>query len=96
MKVAMTGCLVAALLLVGVGIGRAYDTDETTLTVQVSSAEHETDEGYFSLGEQATVMVKPGSDLFRFLTRHKGQKVKIVLSQSDDRQLSRIQRVPSP
>ena len=92
----MTGCLAVALVLIGVSIGRAYDRDETVLNVHVSSADHETDEGYFSLGEQATVMVKPGSDLFRFLTRHKGQKVRIVLTQSEDRQLSRIERAPKP
>ena len=96
MKVALTGWLAVALLLVGVSIGRAYDRDEAVLNVQVSSADHETDEGYFSLGEQATVMVKPGSDLFGFLNRNKGQKVRIVLTQSEDRQLSRIDRVPSP
>lgn len=92
MKGAMTGWLAAALLLIGVGIGRAYDRSETVLNVQVSSADHETEEGYFTLGEQATVMVKPGSELFQFLHRHKGQKVKIVLSQSEDRQLSKIER----
>ena len=96
MKVAMTGWLAVALLLVGVSIGRAYDRDETVLNVQVSSADHETDEGYFTLGEQATVMAKPGSDLFRFLSRNKGQRVKIVLTQHEDRQLSRIDRVPHP
>lgn len=92
MKRATTGWLVAALLLIGVSIGRAYDSDETVLNVQVSSADHESEEGYFTLGEQATVMVKPGSDLFRFLTRNKGQKVRIVLTQNEDRQLSRIER----
>jgi hypothetical protein len=93
-KRAMTGVLVVIVLLIGVSLGRAYDTDETVLNVQVSSADHETQEGYFTLGEQATVMVKPGSDLFRFLSRNKGQKVKIVLTQHEERQLSQIQRVP--
>jgi hypothetical protein len=91
-KRAMTGVLVVAVLLIGVSLGLAYDTDETVLNVQVTSSDHEADEGYFSLGEQATVMVKPGSELFKFLTRHKGQKVKIVLTQNEDRQLSRIER----
>ena len=92
MKGAITGILVVAVLLIGVSLGIAYDTDETVLNVQVTSSDHEADEGYFSLGEQATVMVKPGSELFRFLSRHKGQKVKIVLTQNEDRQLSRIER----
>jgi hypothetical protein len=96
MKRALTGFLVVIVLLIGVSLGRAYDTDETVLNVQVTSADHEAEEGYFTLGEQATVMVKPGSDLFKFLSRNKGQKVKIVLTQNEDRQLSQIQRVPRP
>lgn len=92
MKTAMIAWLAVALLLMGASIGRAFDLDETVLTVQVSSAEHELQEGYFALGEQATVMVKPGSDLFRFLTRQNGNKVKIVLTNSVDRELARIER----
>jgi hypothetical protein len=88
----MTAWLVIALLLVGVSIGRAFDTDETTVTVDVSSADHELEEGYFALGEQATVMAKPGSELFRFLSRQRGNKVKIVLTRSDARELSRLHR----
>ena len=51
---AMIGWLVVAALLVGLSIGRASDRDETVVTAQVSSAEHETEEGYFSLGPDAT------------------------------------------
>ena len=91
-KSVITAALMAAMLLVGVTIGRADDSDETILTVQVSSAEHELEEGYFALGEQGSVMAKPGSDLFRFLNRQRGQKVKIVLTRSDTRELSRLQK----
>ena len=92
MRIAKTLGLAIALLLVGVGIGRAYDNDETIITVQVSSADHELGEGYFALGEQATVLAKPGSDLFRFLSRQRGEKVRIVLARSDTRELSRLQK----
>lgn len=92
MKSAMTAWLVFALLLVGVSLGWALTVDEAILTVQVTSADHEVEEGYFSLGEEATVMVKPGSELYRFLSRQRGNKVKIVLTRTDERQLSRIQR----
>ncbi|HVL66097.1 MAG TPA: hypothetical protein VM364_02415 [Vicinamibacterales bacterium] len=92
MKSAMTAWLVFALLLLGVSFGWASNADETTLTVQVTSADHEVEEGYFSLGEEATVMVKPGSDLYRFLSRQRGNKVKIVLTESASRELSRIDR----
>ena len=84
--------LTLALLLVGFSAGRAFDRDETSLTVQVTSADHEQEEGYFSLGDNATVMVKPGSDLYRFLTRQRGHKIKIVFQESTGPELSRIER----
>jgi hypothetical protein len=81
-----------ALLLVGISIGRASDRDEATLTVQVSSADHEFEEGYFTLGDSATVIAKPGTNLHRFLARQRGRTVKIVLTEADSRTLSRLQR----
>jgi hypothetical protein len=89
---AMIGWLAVALLLVGLGAGWASDRDETIVTVEVSSADHEVQEGYFALGDSATVMVKPGSDLHRFLTRQRGHTVKIVLTKADTRELSRLNR----
>ena len=83
--------LLVLLALTGL---RASDREETVLTVQVSSAEHEAAEGYFSLGDTATVMAKPGSDLYRFLSRHRGRSIKITLAENTSRQLSRIDKEP--
>jgi hypothetical protein len=88
----LRACLILVLLLSGISLGRAYDRDETVLTVQVSSADHEMEEGYFSLGDSATVLVKPGSDLYRFLARQRGHKVKIQLQESSGPELSRLER----
>jgi hypothetical protein len=84
--------IIGGLLAAGVGVGRAYDRDEAVLTVQVSSADHELEEGYFSLGDKATVMAKPGSDLYRFLFRQRGRKVKILLQESGGPELTRLER----
>ena len=94
MRIAMAAWLTLAMILVGLSVGRAFDHDETVLTVKVSSADHETEEGYFSLGDSATVMVKPGSELYRFLTRQRGHKVKIVLEEAGGSDLSRLERLP--
>ncbi|HEY0874013.1 MAG TPA: hypothetical protein VGD94_11110 [Vicinamibacterales bacterium] len=91
MKIAWTAWLMIALLLIGVSIGRAYE-DETIINVEVNSADHELVEGYFALGEQGTVMAKPGSPLYNFLSRQRGQTVKIVLTQADKRELARLKR----
>ena len=91
MRIPLVVVLSSALVFGGFSVGRAYDRDETSLTVQVSSADHELEEGYFSLGDKATVMAKPGSDLYRFLSRHRGKRVKIVLQESTA-ELSRLER----
>jgi hypothetical protein len=49
-------------------------------------------EGYFSLGDNVTVMAKPGSDLYRFLSRQRGRKIKIQLSEAAVPELSRLER----
>ena len=81
-----------ALLTVGLTAGLASDRDETTITVEVSSADHEIQEGYFTLGQNVTVMVKPDSELHRFLSRHRGRKVKISMSEAAVPELSRLER----
>ena len=92
MRNAMIGLLVGVALLLGVVLGRAADGNETTMTVKVSSAEHETDEGYFALGKDATVMAKPGTELHQFLSRQNGRQVRITLVMVDGRQLSKLER----
>ena len=84
--------LAVTLVLAGYGLGRASDKDEAVVTVKVTSADHELQEGYFSLGETTTVMVKPGTDLFRFLTRHRDRTITVTLADSSARQLSRLDR----
>lgn len=92
MRTAMVGWMALALLLVGISIGRASDRDEATVTVQVTAADHELEEGYFSLGDAATVIAKPGSNLHKFLTRQRGRTVRIVMSEAESRTLSRLDR----
>jgi len=92
MRGALIGLVAFVAVTAGMAIGRASDRDETVVTAQVSSADHETDEGYFSLGSDATVIAKPGSPLFQFLTREKGRRVRVTLTEVDDRQLSRLGR----
>lgn len=92
MRIAMAAWMVLALMLVGLGVGRASDKDEAIITAQVSSADHEADEGYFSLGDSATVVAKPGSDLFRFLARHRGHRIKVTLTEAGGPELSRLER----
>ena len=89
---AVTVCVTVAIIFIGLIIGRASERDETTVTVQVSSADHEMQEGYFTLGDGLTLMVKPGTDLHRFLARQRGRKVKISLTEATIPELSRLQR----
>ena len=89
---AVTVCVTVAIIFIGLIIGRASERDETTVTVQVSSADHEMQEGYFILGDGLTLMVKPGTDLHRFLARQRGRQVKISLTETTISELSRLER----
>jgi hypothetical protein len=91
-RLAMAAWLTLALLLVGLSVGWANDRDEAIMTVQVTSADHEVEEGYFSLGDSATVVAKPGTELHRFLSRQRGRRVKITLTEDGARELSRLER----
>ena len=93
MRKLLAACVTLALILmVALTVGRANDRDEAVMTVQVTSADHELQEGYFSLGESATVIAKPGSDLHKFLSRQRGRKIKVVLTESGGTELSRLER----
>jgi hypothetical protein len=84
--------LAAMLVLAGYSLGRASGKDQAVVTVKVTSADHEVQEGYFSLGEATTVMVKPGTDLYQFLARHRDRTITVTLTENSTRQLSRIDR----
>lgn len=92
MRLAMAAWLTLAFLLVALSVGWANDREEAILTVQVTSADHEVLEGYFSLGDSATVVAKPGTELHRFLSRQRGRTIKITLMETDGRELSSLQR----
>src|SRR5688500_20364641 len=83
-KVVAASVTLAVLLafVAGLNVARASDRDENTITAQVSSADHELQEGYFTLGDSASVMVKPGSDLYKFLSRQRGRKIKVIFSEA--------------
>ena len=56
--------------------------DQVDVTAEVSAADHELEEGYFALGQDAAIVAKPGTPLHRWLRTHVGQRVKIVIEPS--------------
>jgi hypothetical protein len=91
--VAVWGALALILAsIAGLRVASASDKDEAVMTVEVGAADHEMQDGYFSLGDSATVMVKPGSDLYRFLSRQRGRKVKVTWAEAGGPELSRLER----
>lgn len=87
----MVAALFIRLTIGGFAVGRASNTDEAIITVQVTSAPHEALEGYFSLGDDTTLMVKPGTPLYHFLNNRLGQKITIKMTDAGP-QLSRLDR----
>jgi hypothetical protein len=68
-------CLVAVTLTLAVGTGSTAHEKTVVTMGTVSAAEHEVVEGYFALGEDLTLVAKPGSSLHTWLTNHIGEQV---------------------
>jgi hypothetical protein len=69
---------VVVLLLFGLGeMTRAEDA--LAIAGFVSATEQEASEGYFALGDDTMVVVKPGSGLQRWLKTHSGQRVRVTV-----------------
>jgi hypothetical protein len=53
--------------------------DQVDVTAEITAADHELEEGYFGVGQDAAIVAKPGSPLHTWLKTHVGQRVKIVI-----------------
>jgi hypothetical protein len=54
-------------------------TADAVVEGNVTAAEHEINEGYFAIGQETTVVAKPGSGLHDWLSRHNGQRIVLRL-----------------
>jgi hypothetical protein len=70
--------LTLALLLLALG-RFTHAGDELAFAGFVSATPQEASEGYFSVGADAMVVVKPGSGLQRWLAAHSGQRIRVTL-----------------
>lgn len=70
--------LTLALLLLGLG-GFTSAGDELAYAGFVNATDQEAIDGYFSVGDDAMVVVKQGTGLQRWLKAHGGQKIRITL-----------------
>jgi hypothetical protein len=73
------GWVVLALLLFGLGRLTHAEQDFET-TGFVTATEQEAQDGYFSVGADAMMVVKPGTGLQRWLKGHSGQRVRLILA----------------
>jgi hypothetical protein len=82
MRSLMVTWILFALLLIGLS-ATVKSSDETTLVADLTAADHEVDEGYFALGQKATLVAQPGSALHTWLSTHRGQRVRILIMTAD-------------
>jgi hypothetical protein len=70
--------LTLALLLLGLGQFTSAG-DELAYTGFVTATDQEASDGYFSVGDDAMVVVKQGTGLQAWLKAHGGQRIRITL-----------------
>lgn len=76
--------LLLGLLAVLLGGLAAAAGSGATVTGRLSAADHEAEEGYFSLGPDTFLVAKPGSELHGWLMRHRGERVRLALTATPD------------
>jgi hypothetical protein len=79
----MVAWILFALLLVGLSATAYTRTDDTMVVAELNAADHEAEEGYFALGQKATLIAQPGSRLHGWLTNHRGQRVRVLITIAD-------------
>lgn len=77
----MLAWVVFGLLLLGLSGLHAAETLQ--VTGQVSATDQEADEGYFAVGQETTVIAKPGSDMHNWLRSHLGQRVTVSVGREE-------------
>ncbi len=77
MRRACLAVTVAAALFVGWMGAEAFDGARVSGVIDSSAAE--VDEGYFAVGPQTMLLVKPGTGLHRWLHRNIGRRVSITI-----------------
>ncbi len=76
-----TAWILLALFLVAMGVSTAYTMgDETVVVGEITAADHEVEEGYFALGQKATLIAQPGTKLHGWLANHRGQRVRVLIA----------------
>jgi hypothetical protein len=73
------GWWVAAALVAGLSGGAALASQAVTVQGQLSATEQEADEGYFAVGQDTMLVVKPGSGLHDWLKARRGQRLRLTL-----------------
>lgn len=71
-------CVVLAVLLLGLG-RHTHAGDRLEIAGFLTATDQEATDGYFSLGDDAMVVVTQDSGLQRWLKGHAGQRVRVTL-----------------
>jgi hypothetical protein len=77
----MAAWIVLALLLLGIGGLHAEETLQ--VSGQVTATDQEADEGYFAVGQETTVIAKPGTGMHTWLRSKIGQRVTVTVGRED-------------
>jgi len=75
------GAWMVGMLMLGASGWAAAETaaDSTTIAGHLGASEQEADEGYFALGSDTMLMVKPDSALHQWLRARSGQQVRLTI-----------------
>ncbi len=76
----MLGFVLAFML----GAGFVWAQGGYLLSGHVSATDSEVDEGFFGVGQETSIVAKPGSGAHKWLKEHTGQRIRVTLEIDTD------------
>ncbi len=67
------------LLAIVLGLGVLWAQDGFVVSGHVSATDSEVDEGYFGIGQEISIIARPGTGAHAWLKAHTGQRIRVTL-----------------
>jgi hypothetical protein len=91
----LVGGVLLALVLFGFAAAaqtRSEEATETTVVADLTAADHEVAEGYFALGQKASLIAPPGTPLHDWLNENRGRRVRVHITVVEEPVTARLKK----
>jgi hypothetical protein len=88
----IVGGVLLALALFGLAAAAQTRSEDTTVVADLTAADHEVAEGYFALGQKASLIAPPGTPLHDWLNENRGRRVRVHITIVEEPVTARLKK----